>query len=123
MLTFLFVIFYFHLFFIFCVKITPTQKSANIPALPFKSQVTHSMVARCACRVSLRDSIHRREKTFRSNQPTVISSVLVRHRFDADSDRDPTLYFDADPNPDPDWHQNNADPHADPTSSYTHVEK
>ncbi len=24
---------------------------------------------------------------------------------------------------DPDWHQNDADPHADPTSSYTHVRK
>jgi hypothetical protein len=25
--------------------------------------------------------------------------------------------------PDPDWHQNNADPHADPTVSFTHVGK
>jgi hypothetical protein len=32
--------------------------------------------------------------------------------------------FDAvDPDPDPDWHQNDADPHADPTPSFTHVGK
>jgi hypothetical protein len=36
---FLFV--YFKIF-ILCVKVTPTQKSANVPAVPFKSQVTHS---------------------------------------------------------------------------------
>jgi hypothetical protein len=28
------------------------------------------------------------------------------------------LYFDADP--DPEWHQNDADPHTDPSPSYTH---
>jgi hypothetical protein len=33
---------------------------------------------------------------------------------------DPTFYFDADPDPDADWHQNNADPHADHTPSFTH---
>jgi hypothetical protein len=27
------------------------------------------------------------------------------------------------PDPDPDCHQNDADPHADPTISFTHVEK
>ncbi len=38
-----------------------------------------------------------------------------QHRFDAnpDPDSDPTVQFDADPGPDPDWHQHNADPHAD----------
>ncbi len=72
------------------------------------------MVARCACRVSLRDSIRRREQTFRPNQPTVFSIAVVRYRFDADPHPDPTLHFDADPDPNPDWHQNNADPHADP---------
>jgi hypothetical protein len=32
------------------------------------------------------------------------------HRFDADLN--PNFHVDADP--DPDWHQNEADPHADP---------
>jgi hypothetical protein len=48
-------------------------------------------------------------------------SVEDRHRFDADPNS--TLHFDADPDPVPDWHQNNADPHADPTPSSTHVGK
>jgi hypothetical protein len=46
-------------------------------------------------------------------------SVLDRHRSDADPE--PNFYFDADPNPDPEWQQNDADPHADPTPSFTHV--
>ncbi len=45
------------------------------------------------------------------------NSVLVRHRFDADPDLDPNFHFDADQ--DPDWDQNDADPHADPTKFYT----
>jgi hypothetical protein len=36
-------------------------------------------------------------------------------------DQHPNFHVDSDP--DPDWHQNNADPHADPTTSLTHVEK
>ncbi len=36
---------------------------------------------------------------------------------------DPNFHVDADPDADPDWHQNNADPHADPTKSFTHVGK
>jgi hypothetical protein len=35
-----------------------------------------------------------------------------RNRFNADPD--PNFYFDADLIPDPDWHRNDADPHADP---------
>jgi hypothetical protein len=35
-----------------------------------------------------------------------ITSVVDRHRFDADPD--PNFHYDADPDPDPDWHQNNA---------------
>jgi hypothetical protein len=31
--------------------------------------------------------------------------------------------FDADPDPNPDWHQNDADQLADPTSSFTHIGK
>jgi hypothetical protein len=33
------------------------------------------------------------------------------------SDADPGFHFDADPVPDPDpnWHQNDVDPHADPS--------
>jgi hypothetical protein len=40
---------------------------------------------------------------------------------------DPTFHFDADPAPDsdqdPDWHQNNADPHVNPTPSFAHAGK
>jgi hypothetical protein len=46
-----------------------------------------------------------------------ISSVVDRHRFDADPDQ--TFHFKADP--DLDWHRNNADPHADLTPSFTQV--
>jgi hypothetical protein len=35
--------------------------------------------------------------------------------------RDPNFLVDTDP--DPDWHQNDADPHADPNLSFTHVGK
>jgi hypothetical protein len=38
-------------------------------------------------------------------------------RFDADPN--PNFHFGADPDTDPDWHQNDADPHADPTASLT----
>jgi hypothetical protein len=40
---------------------------------------------------------------------TAFSFVVDRHRFNAD--------------PGPDWHQNDADPHTDPTPSFTHVGK
>ncbi len=40
---------------------------------------------------------------------------LNRHPFDADPDLDPNFHVEADP--DPDWHQNEADPHADPNPS------
>jgi hypothetical protein len=45
-----------------------------------------------------------------------------RHIVSADLDSDPTLHVDAVPDPDPDWHQNDADPHADPTPSFTPIE-
>jgi hypothetical protein len=38
-----------------------------------------------------------------------------------DADPDPNLYFDADPDHDPDRHSNDADPNVDPTPSFTHV--
>jgi hypothetical protein len=47
------------------------------------------------------------------------SSFVDWHHFDADSD--PNFHVDADPDQDPDWHQHNADPHADPTRTFTHV--
>jgi hypothetical protein len=47
--------------------------------------------------------------------------VLLSALFDDDSDTDPNFQVDADP--DTDWHQNDADPHADPTPSFTHVGK
>jgi hypothetical protein len=45
-------------------------------------------------------------------------SVVDRHIFDADPG--PKFHVDADPDPysDPDWYQNDADPHADPTPSF-----
>jgi hypothetical protein len=49
------------------------------------------------------------------------SSDVDRHSLDADPDPDPNFHFDADPDPDldPDWRQNDADPLADPTPSFT----
>jgi hypothetical protein len=47
----------------------------------------------------------------------LIGSVVDQHRFDANPD--PNFYVDADPN----WHQNNADSHVDPTQGVTHVGK
>jgi hypothetical protein len=40
-----------------------------------------------------------------------------RHRCDVVTDPISLVYAD------PDWHQNNADPHADPAPSFTHDEK
>ncbi len=34
---------------------------------------------------------------------------------------DPDPPFHCDAYPVPDWHQNNADPHSDPTTSFKHV--
>jgi hypothetical protein len=48
-------------------------------------------------------------------------SAVDRHRFDADPYPDTTFHFDVDP--DPDWHQNNADPLADLAQSFTEVRK
>jgi hypothetical protein len=51
----------------------------------------------------------------------VISSAVDRLRIDADPD--PNFLVDTDPEtyPDPDWHQHDADPRADPTPSFTLV--
>jgi hypothetical protein len=49
------------------------------------------------------------------------TSVVDRHRFDADPD--PNIHVDADPDPASNWHKNNADSRADLTSSLTHVGK
>jgi hypothetical protein len=46
--------------------------------------------------------------------PRLKASVVVRHRFES---FDTDLQVDADP--DPDGHQNDADPHADPSKFYT----
>ncbi len=47
---------------------------------------------------------------------------MDRHRFNADPDPDSYFHVYADlhpdPYPDPDLHQNGADPHADPTPSF-----
>ncbi len=57
--------------------------------------------------------------------PGLEGSVVDRHRFDADPDPDPNFHVDASqgPDSDPDWHQNYAVPHANPTPSFTHVGK
>ncbi len=52
-------------------------------------------------------------------QEVCASCVVDRHRYDAD----PNPNFLVDLDPDPDWHQNDASPHADPTPSFTHVGK
>jgi hypothetical protein len=54
---------------------------------------------------------------------TVTSSVVDQHRFDADLNPDPKFHIDADPDPDSDLHQNDAEPHADPTLIFTHNRK
>ncbi len=50
-------------------------------------------------------------------------SVVDRHRFDTDPD--PDFHFNAEPDTDPEWHQTDAGPHADPTLScnFIHVRK
>jgi hypothetical protein len=44
-----------------------------------------------------------------------------RHQLDADPD--PSFHVATVPDPDPDWLQNGADPHEDPTLNFAHVEK
>jgi hypothetical protein len=41
-----------------------------------------------------------------------------RHRFDANPNPDLNLNLHFDTDPGPDWHHNDADPHADPTPSF-----
>ncbi len=43
---------------------------------------------------------------------------MDRRRVDADPDPDPNFHVDANSDPDQDWHQNYADPQADPTISF-----
>jgi hypothetical protein len=43
-----------------------------------------------------------------SGSPTLITSVVDRHCFDADPD--PNVRFNADPDPDTERHQNDANP-------------
>jgi hypothetical protein len=46
------------------------------------------------------------------------SVVVDRHRVDADQDPGPDSNFHVDAYPDPDWHQDDANPQADPTPSF-----
>ncbi len=48
---------------------------------------------------------------------------MDRHRFDADPYSNPNFHFDADPESEQDWHLNDSDLRADPTLTFTHVEK
>jgi hypothetical protein len=49
--------------------------------------------------------------------------LWIAHRFDADPNPDPNFQVYADTYLDPNWNQNNADPHADPTLSFKHMGK
>jgi hypothetical protein len=63
-----------------------------------------------------------REQTYidvNSKLRTLLVSVGDRHCFDAHPEPDQNFYFDADP--DGERHQNDADPHVDPTQRITHV--
>jgi hypothetical protein len=40
---------------------------------------------------------------------------------DQHADLDPNIHVDADPDLDPDWHQHDADPHANPTPCFTQL--
>jgi hypothetical protein len=53
-------------------------------------------------------------KTYGAGSPTLITSVVDRHRFDADPN--PNFLFNAEPDTDPERHKNNANPYADPTN-------
>jgi hypothetical protein len=44
-----------------------------------------------------------------------VSTVANGHRVDGDPNPDPNFHVGADPDSDPDWYQNDANPHADPT--------
>jgi hypothetical protein len=46
---------------------------------------------------------------------------MDRHRFDADTDPDPN--FHCNTGPDSDWHQNDANSHADPIQCFAHIRK
>jgi hypothetical protein len=46
---------------------------------------------------------------------------VVPHRLDADPD--PNFHVDANPDPDRDWHQNDADPFTDHNPSFNNVGK
>ncbi len=46
---------------------------------------------------------------------------MDKHRFDADTDPDHNFHCNA--GPDPDWHQNEADPHADLIQCFAHIRK
>jgi hypothetical protein len=57
--------------------------------------------------VRIRDQILENQVKGMTNN-TIIGSVVDPHRFDADPDTDPNLNFKADQDPNPDWHQNDA---------------
>ncbi len=63
------------------------------------------------------------QSTQRSLKASTKAVFVDRRRCDADPDPDLTFHFDADPDPVSDWQHNNADPHADPTQSFTLVKK
>jgi hypothetical protein len=81
--------------------------------------IVHHEVDRRPNRQVLLDSLEV-SKEFKSKivQKT---SGMDKHRFDGDTDPDPNFHCNA--GPDPDWHQNDADPHADPIQCFAHIRK
>ncbi len=63
------------------------------------------------------------QKTLKIKIREQYSTVVDCHLFDANPDPETNVHVDADPDLDPDWHKNNGDPQADPTSNFTQVEK
>jgi hypothetical protein len=63
----------------------------------------------------IRIKIHNTERVPHRKEP----SVVDRHRFDADPDHNFQVDVDQYPNRYPDSHQNDDDPHANPTKFYT----
>jgi hypothetical protein len=63
-----------------------------------------------------------------TNKPAVFTRlesmetrVVDQHSLDADPD--PKFHLEADPDPYPNWHQNDANTHTDPTPTFIQVEK
>ncbi len=63
------------------------------------------------------------QKTLKTKIREQYSTVVDCHLFEANPDPETNFHVDADQDLDPDWHQNNGDPQADPIPNFTQVEK